>query len=357
MNLNKKDEEGREEKIVKYPKVIAFHSNILCVRGTSVAMYDYAHYNEKLLCNKSLIIFPRKNITQCDIAGLLNFMKRFYIRTYDGLGELEKILEEEKCDILYCIKYGRNDGIFSRRIKTVIHCVFDMTEPHGDVYAGVSEALARKFGGYCKMVYVPHMIGLRPESVQTSDGILERGREGKEHFPDLRTELGIPESAVVFGRYGGMDTFNIPFCWEAIREILEKRSDIYFLFINTPREIEHKNVMYLQKVVTSFEKNRFIAACDAYLECGTLGHSFGLAIGEFSINNKPIIAYLSDNLWNTSHIEILGDRGIYFGNKEEFYQKLNNFSKSDYIGRDMNCYKQYSPENVMQLFEKVFINN
>ena len=28
-----------------------------------------------------------------------------------------------------------------RNVKTVVHCVFHMNEPHGDVYAGISEYL------------------------------------------------------------------------------------------------------------------------------------------------------------------------------------------------------------------------
>ena len=35
---------------------IAFHSNQLCIRGTEVALFDYAHYNETILGNKSYII-------------------------------------------------------------------------------------------------------------------------------------------------------------------------------------------------------------------------------------------------------------------------------------------------------------
>jgi hypothetical protein len=37
-------------------KIIAFLSNNLTLRGTEVALYDYADYNEKILGNKSIII-------------------------------------------------------------------------------------------------------------------------------------------------------------------------------------------------------------------------------------------------------------------------------------------------------------
>lgn len=37
-------------------KTVAFLSNKLTLRGTEVAIYDYAHYNETLLGNHSIII-------------------------------------------------------------------------------------------------------------------------------------------------------------------------------------------------------------------------------------------------------------------------------------------------------------
>ena len=37
-------------------KIIAFHDNNLCLRGTTNAMYAYADYNEKILGNKSIIL-------------------------------------------------------------------------------------------------------------------------------------------------------------------------------------------------------------------------------------------------------------------------------------------------------------
>ena len=39
-------------------KIIAFHDNNLCLRGTTNAMFDYADYNEKILGNKSIIVAP-----------------------------------------------------------------------------------------------------------------------------------------------------------------------------------------------------------------------------------------------------------------------------------------------------------
>ena len=40
-------------------KHMCFYSNSACERGTEIAMFDYAHYVEKLFGMKSYIIFPR----------------------------------------------------------------------------------------------------------------------------------------------------------------------------------------------------------------------------------------------------------------------------------------------------------
>lgn len=318
---------------------IAFHTNEICIRGSSVAIYDYAHYNELILKNQSIIIVPKKGFSKSYDKAIEKFKKRFNIYIYSELDEMEHILLSEKCNILYCIKYGKNDNVFSRRIKTVVHCVFDMSDPHGDVYAGVSETLAKKFK---QSVFVPHMIGLEPDLKKRN----------------LRDELKIPKDALVYGRYGGKDTFNLVFCFEAIKNIVNSYPNIFFIFINTPRFIVHKQVIYLNEIVSNEDKNKFINTCDAFIECGTMGHTFGLALGEFSVNNKPIIAISRDrNLMNNAHFEILKDKAIYFDYRQQFENILINFDKEKYESQDNNCYKDYTPEKVMRIFEKVFIED
>lgn len=314
---------------------IAFHTSHLCIRGTTVALYDYANHNEKVLGNTSIILIPKKGVVQSEILSLIRMIGRFQLFLYDDTtDDLDRVLANQKCDLLYCIKYGKNDGVFSRKIKTVIHCVFDMSEPHGDVYAGVSESVSRKVGSN---LFVPHMVAL-------TDSIRPR--------VNLREKLGIPKNAVVFGRYGGEDTFNLPFCNRVINKLgNDKKSNIYFLFINTPQIGDGCHIRHLPKISSEREKAEFITACDAHLECGSLGHSWGLAIGEFSVFNKPIIAYNGD-LWNTAHIEILADNGIYFRTEEEFEKILVNFRP--YLARNM--YEEFSPKKVMQRFKKVFID-
>ena len=72
-------------------------------------------------------------------------------------------------------------------------------------------------------------------------------------------------------------------------------------------------------------KASFVRACDAMIHARGRGETFGLAISEFAIENKPIITYA--NSPEKCHIELLGDRGIYYTNQEEVTYILNNLNE------------------------------
>lgn len=339
---------------MKKQKII-FLNSAIDVRGTSVALYDYAHFNEELLSNESWIIAPlnAKHDPQAQKKFQNRWPSRFkYFRNRE---ELSGLLGNG--NIIYTIKYGKKSeglGMTPQNKKLIVHCVFDMSEPHGDVYAGVSRSIALKFN---KKLWVPHMINLSPGNPQEN----------------LRSVLGIPPRARVFGRHGGMDTFDLGWARLTIRDIVLSNPMIYFVFVNTPQFFEHPQIKYLDKIISSHEKNLFIQTCDAHLECGTMGHSFGLSMGEFSINNKPIIAYnggipnvwepqsglprVVSTFWNTAHLDILGGGGIYYKNSSEFRQILLGWVSEYWKKQDNNYYKQYSPSLVMQQFKNVFIDS
>ena len=72
-------------------KYIGFLSNKLTLRGTEIAMYDYADYNEKILNNKSLIITRDFNLIkhEFDVSeeAYYKFNKRFNIEYYNNQQE------------------------------------------------------------------------------------------------------------------------------------------------------------------------------------------------------------------------------------------------------------------------------
>jgi hypothetical protein len=325
---------------MKRSLVVAFLTPTIDERGTCIALYDYAHYNETILKNQSIILCPKNGINNAASLNrevLSKFDARFPLFYYDETQQIDDICRH--CDVLYCIKYGTDDGIFSRRIKTVIHCVFDMSQPHGHIYAGVSEQLARKFNSN---VFVPHMVNFEPSAdISTTS---------------FRRSLNIPDSATVFGRHGGSDTFDIQWVKSVIEKSVRLNPDIYFIFVNTPRFCaHHPNIFFLDKIINLNKKKEFISSCDAMIHAQSLGESFGLAIAEFSVHQKPIICF-GNWVLNDNYRKILGDKAIYYHSDNELLEILFRFDKSKYKDRtDLNCYEAYSPANVMTKFEKVFL--
>ena len=315
-------------------KKIAFHINFFCIRGTSTAIYDYAHYAERILGYESLIVIPKASSSKNIDIAKKKFETRFQVLYYDDMKHLDEILLEKECDILYVIKYGTNDGISTKVIKTCIHCVFDMTQPHGDVYAGVSQQIATKYG---KQTFVPHMV-MEPN--------FESG--------NLRRLLGIPTDGIVFGYHGGYDSFNIQFAISAVKKTSRLFPNVYFVFVNIPNfDKGNPKVFFLNKIVEKEDKYRFINTCDCCLEAQSLGQSFGLSLADFSVHNKPIITY-GGVVLNDNYKKILGNTAMYYTTELELLHLIENFKKEDYIGNELNCYKDYSPENVMKQFDKTF---
>ena len=114
---------------------IAFHSNQLGIRGTEVALYDYALGNRDILGNESFIISDNN----ADLTTLDKFTSQFPVYLYNNFSEVEKFIEQESIDAIYYIKAGFNDGKLVKNAKNLVHSVFKHNEPHGDVYAYVSE--------------------------------------------------------------------------------------------------------------------------------------------------------------------------------------------------------------------------
>lgn len=329
---------------------IAFYSAHLGLRGTEVTMYDYAKYNEEILGNESVIIHHKEHFRN-NQGVIEKFGSRFKVhsisdfeydmndvkRTAPGLvSKLDSVMESEACDAIYMQKGGHNDGVFSEKFKTLVLCctmVDPSKEKHGDRYAFISKWLSDT----CSNGEVPVV----PSIVDLPD-INE----------DLREALGIPSDAIVFGRTGGEDTWNIPFTNQVIQLLLQKRNDIYFLLQNTPRSIDHPNVIHVPCSADLEYKTKFINTADAMLHSRYEGESFGVACGEFSIRNKPVLCWSGSKERN--HIDTLGDKALLYYTPEDLYNLLINFQKRP--NEDWNCYRDFEPEKVMKKFKEVFLD-
>ena len=141
----------------------------------------------------------------------------------------------------------------------------------------------------------------------------------------LRELYDIPESACVLGRFGGFDTWNLPFANEVIHDILLRRDDIWFIFASTPNLINHERVIYLDPLITDDSRQEFINTCDAMLHCRWEGETFGLACAEFLASGKPIITWSQSRERN--HI-LLADRAcLFYHDQKSLFNLLESIGK------------------------------
>ena len=322
-------------------KTVAFYQPFLNERGTSVAMFDYAYFNEKILKNKSVILYNHHNSWN-EKNGEERFKKHFDVYSLDckennqqAINEkIDLIVESTNAKWIYMTKYGNNDGCVSSKAKTLVQCI-GMASPdqaHGDVFSYGSYWLSNACTGG-KYPAVPYMVYLPDEN------------------GDMREELGIPKDAIVYGRHGGADTFDMPWAYQVIAEVLRQKDNVYFLFLNTTKFIDHPRVIHLDTIVDNNHKTRFINTCDAMLHVRYIGESFGLACGEFSIRNKPVITWFGSKERN--HIEVLRDKGIYYNTPQELFNILMTFTPDS--TKDWNAYREYTPEKIMKIFDEIYL--
>ncbi len=320
---------------------IGFHQPHLTERGTSVALYDYADFNETLLKNQSYIFYQINHpITHALMEEACK--KRFGDRciAYESFDQLDDLLQEHNISACYFIKHGGEVNQVSHVMPSLIHCIFQSHHPHGTVYAAISEEVAC---GRCPVV--PHMIALSPASQE--DGV------------EFRKLHNIPLDALVLGRHGGIETFNIQWVQEEVKDVVQKDPNVWFVFVNTEQFYLHPHIVHLPVMVDTNQKACFIAGCDAMIHARTHGETFGLAIGEFSVANKPI---LTTRGAANFHLKILGAKAMVLeqvGDVLKHIKTLQQWKRDGLLTNaeqmDFNCYKDYTPAKVMQIFQNVFL--
>ena len=316
---------------------VAFYTPHMCLRGTTVALFDYAKYNESILGNESWIITDEQHAFH-DSSVFEKFETQFPGRIARVKNEqsIDPAIIENSIDAIYIIKPGRRDSRMASACKTLIHVIGPTppSEKHGSVWAYASKWLNQ----YCSnetQPMVPYMI-----------------EPPKDTVSNLRKELGIPEDAKVFGRTGGRETFDIPWVNGAIMSALNSDNNLYFVFQNTDLSISHDRIKTVKSTADFDFKEKFINTCDAMLHARSYGESFGVACGEFGVRGKPVFTFAKSRERN--HIDVIGDKGFLYNNHDELYSKMKAFNRND--GKDYYTYLEYSPENVMKIFKEVFLD-
>jgi FkbM family methyltransferase len=327
-------------------KNIGFFIRHFSERGTEVSTYDYAHYNEIILQNKSYIIHfsddAQKKYGFPDVKDSFpKFNSTFEMIEINDITDLKDVIEKYKLDFFYTQTHGgpdiyqlNNNNIWGN-CKTIKHCVFDTTCNEGGYYLSISNHLNQK--NKTNIPVIPYMVDLPNTDTH------------------LRDELNIPHDAIVLGRYGGFHQFDLNIAHNAIKKFLNinKTNNVYFLFMNTVEFYHHENIIYLDKNIDLLYKTNFINTCDAMIHARSDGETFGLAIAEFSIKNKPIITCPCGDL---EHILLLGDKAITYNNTEELLDIFSNIKELFSQHSDWNCYREYTPEKVMDIFDNILSN-
>lgn len=313
---------------------VLFHTNTLNYRGTTVAVADYARYNQEILGNESVIVYCKTFGEEKDMGNVPEVIesleKNFKVIGYRA-GDLEKKIDKEVIDVAYFINSGRKEEL-PKNVKTAVHAVFQFNEPHGDRYAYVSKWLSDKMSNGT-IPYVPHIVSL------------------PEPTCNYREMLGIREDQVVVGRLGGYLTFDLAFVKDYIRTLVSKNDRFIFLFAGTAPFIDHPNVKFINEFSSLQKKSNFINTCDVMLHARHRGESFGLSIAEFLSQNKPVIAWSGGS--DLNHLEMLKESGTVYNDEKELDTILNNILdiKQNWSER----VQMFKPEPVMKKFNEVFL--
>ena len=403
-------------------KKIAFYQPHLDIQGTGVSCFEYAYYNQTLLGNKSFMIYDKDDHRSHPLA-IKKFedspIETIAIEGSERMDLLEKTLERLNVDAVYIQKCGkRNDGRFVNNKPMLIHVVGLENDPHGLVYAYVSEWSAQHcsdgwntdvtsqvkrlmndktssslhikadnqtFGDTArnipKELYVEYLVDDEKVKLTASEGAaleivvpaskrfaIIKAYYGPparfiqhpvvpyvislpDHNQNFRDRLNIPNRATVFGRIGGFYSWDIPFAAHAVVEAVNSREDIYFVFVQTHKFIDHPRVLHIDPFADLNVKRQFINTCDAFLHARRVGESFGMAVAEFSICNKPVITYSGSPERN--HIYQLKDKGVYYTDYSSLLNILTTFKYDP--NTDWNAYREFTPQNVMKKFNEVFL--
>lgn len=308
-------------------KVIAFLSVQLCERGTTVALFDYADAHEK---NGGISLIFYNYATHPDV--LKKFTQRFgdSIVKFSDMADVEKKIQTFEIDGLYIIKYGNKDHLITDKVPCLIHSVFAY-QPHGK-YACVSKKIADDH----KANWLPHIVHQYPNDHQKRLA--------------FRKKWNIPVDAYVYGRHGGKDTFSIDYVKREIQDHLDDHPDFWFVFVNTEKFIIHPRVLFLPTIIDLEEKGNYILGCDAMIHARKEGETFGLAVAEFGVQDKPILTCPATITEDNEHISLGQDRVKVFHNLEELHQLL---WQKHTVPNTANPYLAFSEENVMKKFYQI----
>ena len=315
---------------------IGFYIDEMNYRGVANSTFFYSSYNQKILKNKSIIFYNKTNQNnKSDI--IKKFKKKFITIGVKNFNEIENYKNKLKLSFIYVQKGGERNEWVSNKIKTLVHCVYPqkLNEIHGFKYIYISEWLSKNFSK-SEIPFVPLIL------------------EQKKINGNLKKKLKIKKKQLVFGCHGGQSSFDLKFVRDTVFKLVNTKKDVTFVFLNIKKFCNHPRIIFLKGSSNDIFKKKFINTCDAMIYGRSLGESFGLACGEFSVQGKKIISYRFNK--HRSHLlNISNGNFVEYASRNELNRILTNFSKVK--SNTKNKYHSFKATTVMRIFKKEFLDN
>jgi hypothetical protein len=322
------------------------HSNSFSERGDSVTLLAIGSLIKQEFGHYCCIALPEsaEHISEERVSEATG--RGFEVFRYRDKSDLDDFAKARGITHSYVFSGGKRTDLpyfdesdpESYRIGDTLHLthvVFRNFDPHGEVYAYVSDWLldwAKPriliWGAFLRLwssgrsnrtqvISFPHFIETWPIS---------------DSKPPLRQELGIPEDAHVLGRIGGFSEFNDPAALKGVSLILDRWDDSYAIFVNTPRFLDHPRAIFLDKLPRADVK-RFYDACDLLLNGRRMGESFGYSIVEPLSLGKPVIApnWIRNPTMDKNHLRLLKGRGLLYSSAKSLLRIYGRCRRGELI--------------------------
>jgi len=341
---------------------ICFHINQINERGTERATYDYGYFAKRLFGHSAIILtahnsllrdLPRQN------AVYRRFVRQFGpMRTYNNSqawisrhghlgGEgLAEVVHRERCHMLYTLKASDSncEPVIPEEMLKVpwaVHVIFEAKGVHGTSMAGIGHDVSNQ--GCANGAVVYHMV---------------YPHENTSSPTPLRNRFGVPEDHVLLCRHGALDTFDVSWVRNEVIPLLDRNPTLHFLLVNTnwPADRTHQRLYHLPTLIADAERRHYFDACDGMLHGRSGGETFGLAVAEMSVHNKPVLT--CEICGARQHINILKDKALLYRDARSLdaaVQKLLQMGRKQILQQNWNAYDRFSPARIMQDFNEAFI--
>ena len=337
-------------------------------RGMPASTFQYAKYASTVLGHHSISLIGSISNAAVDLKttpmpysdikvtrkALQHWCQHFPVYYFDGgIGGLKGAVEAARCDAVYVQHLSAHEHNFVRVLRsagvpTMVHCMGWCSVRQGTSFAVISEWAEARFhvGPVVRLSVDPCL----PES--PTDTL------------ELRATHGVPTDAPLLCYLGGPDSFSLQ--W-VVRELfsspaivdswLKEFPTLHLMFMPRNDVVPNHPRIHFNPFSSSVKaKAAFVHACDAMLHARSNGESFGMAVAEFSVCNKPVITQdrdASDPSYETAHLDMLGSKAWAYQprSKESFLKQVRRLvteSRAVLKAGSWNAHEANAPETLMR---------